>query len=44
MEEQHSYRARARKGFFSSREFWLGAATIFFLVIIAYGLAIMFVG
>jgi hypothetical protein len=35
---------RARKPFFSSAEFWLGVATVFFSIIIAYGTALMFIG
>lgn len=33
-----------RRPFVRSAEFWLGVATVFFSIIIAYSLAVLFVG
>ena len=42
MDERRGVQMRQRKPFVASREFWLGVATVFFSVTIAFGLVVMF--
>lgn len=37
-------REKRRRPFFSSKKAWLGEATVFFTIAIAYSLAILFLG